>query len=392
MDLLKRVNEGSPFFFSFPPAKEQPLAARAVRGPSGKLYVMLSELPRPDFPRPPPRLGEPGSLLFSLRMIGRSFLPVLVVGGLFCYWLAKYLATPIVQLRRATHELSEGKLTTRVDEHLVKRRDEIGYLSRDFNFMASRVESLVEAQRRLLGDISHELRSPLARLGVALGLTRRRTGPEVSRTLDRIGREAERLNEMIGQLLALSRIETGADELDKIRIDLSALVQEVADDADFEARARDVSVNVVELAPTNIDGVPELVRSAIENVVRNGVRHTAPETEVEVRLGVEVVEGGRCAIISVRDHGKGVPEESLAEIFRPFYRVEDARDRKTGGAGLGLSIAARALLLHNGTIKALNAPDGGLLVEIRLPLRKNAGAPDSTKLSDKLQLVDLPTN
>jgi len=374
MDLVQRVNDSSPFFFFFPPDRQQPLAARAVRGPSGKLYVMLSKLPHPDFPRTPPRLGEPGSFLFSLRMAGRSFLPVLVVGGLFCYGLAKYLATPIVQLRRATRELSEGKLAARVDEQLLKRRDEIGYLSRDFNFMASRVESLVEAQRRLLCDISHELRSPLARLGVALGLTRRRTGPEVSGTLDRIGREAERLNEMIGQLLALSRIESGADELDRIRIDLGSLVQEIADDADFEARARDVSVCVVELVPATITGVPELVRRAIENVVRNGVRHTAFGTEVEVSLTVNTVDACRYAVITVRDHGKGVPEEALAEIFRPFYRVEDARDRNTGGAGLGLSIAARALLLHEGTIKAMNAPDKGLIVEIRLPVRETLGS------------------
>jgi len=300
---------------------------------------------------------------------------VLIVGGLFCYWLAKYLTTPIVQLRRATHELSEGKLNTRVDDHLVRRRDEIGYLSRDFNFMASRVESLVQAQRRLLGDISHELRSPLARLGVALGLTRRRTGPEVSGMLDRIGREAERLNEMIGQLLALSRIESGAAELDKIRIDLAALVQEVADDADFEARGRDVGVSVLELVPSTINGVPELVRSAIENVVRNAARHTAPGTEVEVRLSTEPAASCQHAVITVRDHGKGVPEESLAEIFRPFYRVEDARDRQTGGAGLGLSIAARALRLHDGSIKAWNAPDRGLIVEIRLPLRDSVESP-----------------
>jgi two-component system, OmpR family, sensor histidine kinase CpxA len=380
-DLVKRVNDSSPFFFFFPPGGQQPLAARAVHGLSGARYILLSELPRPDFPRPFPRLGEPGSHLASLRMLGRSFLPLLVIGALFCYWLARYLSTPIVQLRRVTQELSAGKLTARVNDRLLKRRDEIGYLSRDFNYMASRVESLVEAQRRLLGDISHELRSPLARLGVALGLTRRRTGPEVSATLDRIGREAQRLNEMIGQLLSLSRIESGADELNKIEISLGTLVREVADDADFEARARDRSVRVVELVSSTMSGVPELVRSAIENVVRNAVRHTASGTEIDIWLTVDTVDDCQYAVIKVRDQGKGVPEESLAEIFRPFYRVEDARDRRTGGAGLGLSIAARAVRLHKGTIRAFNAPDKGLIVEIRLPVRESVQkeAPEEVK-------------
>jgi two-component system sensor histidine kinase CpxA len=186
---------------------------------------------------------------------------------------------------------------------------------------------------------------------------------------------------MIGQLLSLSRIESGADELYKIEINLGTLVREVADDADFEARARDRSVCVVELVPSTISGVPELVRSAIENVVRNAVRHTASGTEIGIWLTVDIVDDYQYAVIKVRDHGKGVPEESLAEIFRPFYRVEDARDRRTGGAGLGLSIAARAVRLHNGTIRAFNASDNGLIVEIRLPVRESVQkeAPEQVK-------------
>ena len=236
--------------------------------------------------------------------------------------------------------------------------------------MASRIESLVEAQRRLLGDISHELRSPLARQGVALGLARRRSGPDAASALDRIEREGERLNEMIGQLLALSRIESGTDGLENVRVDLSALVREVAEDADFEARSRDRSVQIIEDEPSQIVGVPELIRSAIENVVRNAIRHTEKHTQVELSLASESLNGGdRWAAIRVRDHGRGVPENAIEEIFRPFYRVEDARDRTTGGTGLGLSIAARAVRLHHGMIKASNAKDGGLIVEIRLPLR-----------------------
>jgi signal transduction histidine kinase len=369
---ISRVSEDSPYVFYFLPQQQRPIAAHFVRGPRGAEYVLAGELPRPDFPGPPPRLGEPGSFAFGLRMIARSFLPVLLVGGLFCYWLARHLSTPIVQLRGATHELSAGNLAARVDQKLLKRRDELGYLGRDFNVMAGRIESLLEAQRRLLADISHELRSPLARQGVALGLARRNAGPLAAPALDRIEREAERLNEMIGQLLTLSRVESGAERLQNEEVDLAALVKEVADDADFEARGRERSVRLVESESLRIRGVFELVRSAIENVVRNAVRYTETGTQVDIALTSEAVNRDRFAAISVRDHGKGVPEESIKEIFRPFYRVEDDRDRKTGGTGLGLSIAARAVRLHGGTIKASNALDGGLIVEIRLPIDSGA--------------------
>jgi signal transduction histidine kinase len=365
-ELAQRAAKTSGFLFEFPNQSQLPLGAQAVEAPSGAHYVLVGVLPRPNFPGRPPRLGEPGSLLFGLRMAGRSLLPLLLIGALFCYWLARYLSTPIVQLRGATQELSDGRLTARVDNKLLQRRDEIGYLGRDFNVMAGRIESLVEAQRRLLGDISHELRSPLARQGVALGLARRRGNPEVSTALDRISREAERMNQMIGQLLTLSQLESGTDGLSKTAIDLGVLVTEVAEDAQYEARGLERSVRVVATETCTISGVSDLLRSAIENVVRNAVRHTAPGTEVEIALNCEEVNGDRYATVNVRDHGKGVPEESIEDIFRAFYRVEHARDRKSGGTGLGLAIAARAVRLHGGTIKAGNAPDGGLNVEIKL--------------------------
>lgn len=347
----------------------RPLNAQAVRSPKGATYVLIAEDEwQPGPLGAPPR---PGSFRFTLISITRWLLPVVLVGGLFCYWLARYLSTPMVELRGVTQELAEGKLDARVDHKLLNRRDEIGYLGRDFNLMAGRVESLVEAQRRLLADISHELRSPLARQGVALGLARRRAGPEASTALDRIEREAGRLNEMIGQLLALSRVESGADGLAAEEIDLAALVKEVADDADFEARGRDRTVRIVKDEPLRIRGVFELV-SAIENVVRNAVRYTESGTQVDIALTSDAVNRDRFAVISVRDRGKGVPEEAIKEIFRPFYRVENDRDRKTGGTGLGLSIAARAVRLHQGTIKAANSEDGGLVVEIRLPIDKQA--------------------
>ncbi|HEX8141214.1 MAG TPA: ATP-binding protein [Pyrinomonadaceae bacterium] len=372
MELAKRATESEPFVVDFPRPQQPPLAARLVRSPKGKLYRLVGELPRREFPGPePPRLGEPGSLLFGLRMLGPRLLAVLVFGALFCYGLARYMATPIVKLRDTTHELADGNLTARVSHKLIKRRDEIGYLGRDFNLMAGRIESLVEAQRRLLGDISHELRSPLARLRVALELARRRSsGPEAARALDRIEHEAESINEMIGQLLTLSRVETATDSLKTIKVDLCALLQEVADDADYEARSRNRSVLVKTCEACMTAGVPELLRSGIENVVRNAARYTAEGSEVEIALRREDLGVESYALISVRDHGAGVPEEAIDKIFRPFYRVEDARDRQTGGSGLGLAIAARAIRLHEGAITAANAPGGGLIVEIKLPIRE----------------------
>ncbi len=172
---------------------------------------------------------------------------------------------------------------------------------------------------------------------------------------------------MIGQLLTLTRFESGTDGLDNVTIDLGGLVREVAEDADYEAHDRNRSVRIVRDEPLSINGVPEMIRSAVENVVRNAVRHTAEGSSVDLTLSAESSNGHRTALISVRDHGKGVPEDVIEQIFRPFYRVEDDRDRKTGGTGLGLSIAARAVRLHRGSIKAMNAKDGGLVVEIRLP-------------------------
>ncbi len=346
-----------------------PLNAVAAKSPKGTTYVLVAQdnsVRRGPFWLP----GRPGSFRFSLMAIARNLLPILLVGGVFCYWLARYLSTPIEDLRGVAQELADGKLDTRVSDKLLRRRDEIGHLGRDFNLMAARIESLVQAQRRLLGDISHELRSPLARQGVALGLARRRAGADATSALDRIEREGERLNEMIGQLLTLTRFESGTDVFENVKIDLNGLLREVAEDADYEAHDRNRSVRIVKDEPVSINGVPEMIRSAVENVVRNAVRHTAERSSVELALSLEAANGHRTALVTVRDHGRGVPEDVIKEIFRPFYRVEDDRDRKTGGTGLGLSIAARAVRLHRGTIKASNAKDGGLLVEIRLPAEK----------------------
>ena len=223
--------------------------------------------------------------------------------------------------------------------------------------------------------MSHELRSPLARLGVALELARDQDtaesgNAELRKALDRSEREVGRLNELISQLLTLSRLESGVPLAERTPVDLTRLVHEIASDADFEARNRSRSVRVVESCQCATDGAEELLRSAIENVVRNAVRYTAEDTEVKIVLRREAALDGAsdCCVIAIRDKGVGVPETELTDLFRPFYRVGNARERKTGGVGLGLAITERAVRLHGGSVLATNMPDGGLCVEIRLPV------------------------
>jgi two-component system sensor histidine kinase CpxA len=353
-ELLARTAESREIEFNF--AGRDTLVARPVVSSKGVRYTYVAHIPRPPF--------QPGlqPLLFRLLVI-------LVIGGIFCFWLARYLTTPLLKLRTTTNELAEGNLGARVADKLTKRRDEIGQLGRDFNGMAERLESMVKAQQRLLGDISHELRSPLARLGVALGLARQRSGTEANGALDRIERESDNLNEMISQLLTLTRLESGTDGRKRTEVDLAALVRDVAEDADFEARSVNRSVQVVWTERCSIDGVEELLRSAVENVVRNAVRFTPEGTAVEVALQRQNGAKDRFAVITVRDRGQGVPEEALERIFRPFYRAEDARDRQSGGGtGLGLAITERAVRMHGGSVVAKNAKDGGLSVEMRLKL------------------------
>jgi two-component system sensor histidine kinase CpxA len=308
--------------------------------------------------------------LFHLHILAMA-----LIGALFCYWLAKHLTSPVAKLRAATRELANGNLSVRVGPTLGRRRDELASLATDFDEMAEKIQLLIDRQRRLLGDISHELRSPLARLNVALELARQRSGIEATSALERIQREAEILNEMIGQLLALTRLESGAEEIRKVELDLESLVREVVRDADFEARARNRAVRLTATEPVMIEGVPNLIRRAIENVIRNAVHYTAEQTEVEIKLFTDSettpASAGKpdheLAVIVVRDHGPGVPDEVLNEIFRPFYRIDEARDREAGGVGLGLAIAERAVRLHGGNVEAANAPDGGLIVTINLP-------------------------
>jgi signal transduction histidine kinase len=329
------------------------MVARPVTDPAGRSLVVVGTLHRP--PRPTDLL-EPGALWWRLLLLA------LVVGAL-SLWLARYLSAPVGSLRRATLRLSAGELSARVGDPVDRRRDEIGQLARDFDAMAGRIENLVGSQRRLLRDVSHELRSPLARLTVALQLARDREGVQAAEALDRIERETGRLDDLIGQLLLLERLEARAPDAEAEDFDLCDLLNEVVDDASFEASATQRWVEFETVSRCPMRGYPALVRSALDNVLRNAVRHTAEETAVEVLIDC----GEQRAEITIRDHGPGVPDEHLETLFEPFSRVADARERSTGGAGLGLAIARRAVEVHGGTVTARNHPEGGLEITIRLP-------------------------
>jgi two-component system sensor histidine kinase CpxA len=296
----------------------------------------------------------------SFHLVLHDFLLFLVAGGIFCYFISRHLTRPLGQLGKAAAGIAAGRLDTRVDPSLRRRRDEIAGLARNFDRMAERIEALITGQRRLLGDVSHELRSPLSRLIVALSLVKQGPAEEAAENLERIGLEARRLDTLIGQLLALTRIDSGVDRGSPAPFDLTSLVQEVASDGDFEARARGRHVTIKQADACSINGFEELLRSAVENVVRNAIRHTAEGTAVEISLHTSDSR----ALIGVRDYGSGVPDNMLSEIFLPFRRVAHAN---SDGAGLGLAIAARAIEVHHGKINARNAPGGGLNIEIELP-------------------------
>ena len=326
---------------------------QSITSASGHRYTLVM------FPPPHGPFGD-------LGIHGLGIFSAILSSGLVCYLLARYLTSPVVRLRAATQRLAAGDLSARAGVPPAGRHDELAELVRDFDTMADRLETSVKAQARLLNDISHELRSPLARLNVALGLSRQRSGPEAQSSLERIELEANRLNELIGRLLTIARLESGDQAMKKVPIRLQELIREIAQDAEFEAQSRKCRVDVTKVEDCIVMGDPSLLRSAIENVVRNAIQYTREGTDVQIGLECKEGTSGTEAVIKISDFGPGVPEEALDKLFRPFYRIDDDRGRQTGGVGLGLAIAERAVRLHAGTIQANNRSDGGLMIEIRL--------------------------
>src|SRR5580698_4291960 len=373
-DWAIRVAEGGPraprdgFMIPAPPVQ------RDSRSSSDGLhrYTLVMGLP------PGPRV------FFGPRGMPWRWLVIAVVcTGLVCYLLSWYMTKPIVRLRAATRQLAAGDLTARSGAPANQRSDEVAGLMRDFDSMAERLESLVKAQSRLLNDISHELRSPLARLNVALGLARQRANEESVSMLERIELEAARLNELIGRILTLARLEDGEQQVPQTPVPLDALVLNVAEDAEFEAQARHCHVQTtIPEGDWDVCGNASLLHSAVENVVRNAIRYTREGSSVEIKLERTNGSEGPEALLTIGDCGPGVPEDSLDKLFLPFYRIDDARVRLTGGVGLGLSITERAVRFHGGRVAAVNRAAGGLLVEIRLPL-----VPASRDVEEALESV-----
>ena len=326
--------------------------AQILPGSGGRNYIFATELPA----------GPRAAFGMDRTAVLLRFAVALSVSGLICYLLTVYITGPILHLRQAAQQLAGGTLSTRAAASIERRGDELGALGRDFNTMAARIEELVSRQRQLIFDISHELRSPLARLNVALDLARE--GKAGDLPFNHMESDLVRLNEMIGRLLTLARLDTATVPVEMTSVNLTDLVRQIVDDARFEAQKRNVAV--IMAAPENCHarGNAELVHSAIENIVRNAIRYTEPATSVDVALEPDDKSN---VLLVIRDHGKGVPENDLERIFQPFYRVAEARDRESGGTGLGLAIADRVIRIHGGTIRAENAHPPGLKVSITIP-------------------------
>ena len=329
--------------------------ALPILSASGRKYIYAGEIP----------VGSPG--------IGKSAIVVRLCLAFFvsfciCYLLTRYLTAPILRLREASHRLAAGDLSTRASESMERRNDELGMLVRDFNAMAGRIEELISRQQQLIYDISHELRSPLARLNVALDLGRERKGSDSA--FDHMEQDIDCMSEMIGRMLTVAKLDASSTEVQMTRVDLGELASRVVRSAEFELRERDNAVRFTIREECFVHGNAELLQSAIENIIRNAVRYTSSDASVEVQLQHVEKDGGSLILLSVRDYGTGVPEAELSNIFRPFYRVANDRDRQSGGAGLGLAIADRVIRVHGGTIHAQNASPHGLRVDILLPAAK----------------------
>jgi two-component system sensor histidine kinase CpxA len=291
----------------------------------------------------------------------------LAVCLLFSYGLARYLLQPIRVLSVAAEALGRGDLTARAGPKLGRRCDEAGALVRQFDRMAERIALLIQSQQRFIGDVSHEIKSPLARLTMAIGLARRETNGLAAARFDRMEDEIEAVSGLIRELLTLSSLQA-RDVADRSGlVDLDALVRGVIDDAGFEWRHRqgDIRLHMADpgVARVRVRGDATLLRRAFENVLRNALFYTPPGTVVNVII----TQTGAHVTLLVQDQGPGVPPDALERLFDPFYRVDDARARNTGGVGIGLAICERAVRLHGGAVRARNVSPSGLAVSLELP-------------------------
>ncbi|WP_105101398.1 ATP-binding protein [Microbulbifer pacificus] len=303
-----------------------------------------------------------------LRFILRSFWPILVLtslaSGLACYLLARYLSKPLDNLRTATRRVAAGDLSYRVTPTLGSHSRELGELAADFDSMTAQLQESMAEQRRLIKDVSHELRSPLARLQIALGIARQKNVQALDPELDKIGKAADYLEDIIGDILSLP--VSGSDErtLDDV-VELNSLLTALTEDLKDEAENNRVCFDMRRVETEMLVATRgSSLTAALENILRNAIKYSTEGGRISVTTGQE----GDCGQIQVTDSGNGVPETELEAIFRPFYRTDEARSRESGGFGLGLAIAQRTVAQHGGSIKAFNAPGAGLSVRITLPL------------------------
>jgi two-component system, OmpR family, sensor kinase len=333
-------------------------AAPQIIGADGSVYSVLL------VPRRPSIFGALSLPEISLAIVCIA----LVVTALTSWWLAQHLSAPIRRIQEGARALAAENLDARanparrVSAGLEGRRDELAVLARDFDAMADRLRANRSTITQLLRDISHELRSPLARMRVALGLARQPPA-DLARQLDRMEREVERLDSLISQVLKLARLHGTDASIGREPFDLDELIEEVVRDANFEGAVKDCSVRLQGAAQAAVNGNRDLVRSAIDNVLRNAVRYSPRGAPIDV--AVTHAQSGLAIVI--RDGGPGVPDRDLERIFEPFYRVAESRDRDSGGEGIGLAITAQVMKAHGGTAVAVNCPGGGFEVRLNLP-------------------------
>jgi signal transduction histidine kinase len=294
-------------------------------------------------------------------------LGLLFVVTILCFWLAYHIAAPIHGIQSAARRVAQGDLSARVPHAVSLRRDELAALAMDFDSMVERIETLIRTQKNLLNSVSHELRSPLARLNVSLAVMRKRIPEELIDIGERMERDVARIDTLIGQLLTLSRLEAGLSSGEKENVNFTLLVQEVVADGNFEATALGKSVTLKSANPVVLENANSLaLRSACENIVRNAIQFTRPGTEVKVALRIDNAASSPQVILTVCDEGPGVPKDSLQNIFSPFFRINGS-GRQSEGNGLGLAIALEAIRLHHGSITASNLSPNGLEISVRLP-------------------------
>lgn len=351
------------------------IAAYKMISPSGRPYILLLYIS-----------AGLGHLKEFLTDGGFPFaISMFLLASLFSLWLAYHIASPIYGIQSAARRVAVGDLQARVPSAVSKRHDELASLAIDFDSMVDRLEALIRAQKDLLSSVSHEVRSPLARINLSLAILKKGWSANSVDVVSRLESDVTKIDLLMGQLLMLSRLEAGLSSAERETVDLAEILEEVTADGNFEAQSQGKSVSLYTIDSSHIENAdPHALRSAFENVIRNAIRFTRTGTNVQVTLEADGTTSEMVALISVSDHGPGVPEESLQTIFQPFVQISRDESSEGDGNGLGLAIALEAIRMHHGTISAENLPRGGLEIHIRLPMAYPDASSHASPLSKTL--------